>query len=117
MYDTQSNSSAVLAGARKAVGDGVQALISNDVYFDTAAPYLAEEKIPVFGFGITLGLLRPRQADVLLTDGQLDRLPERRRHAVPRRPGAQEDRRAVRPQPGQRQRRPRHRQRRADGRR
>src|SRR6478672_6924774 len=32
VYDTQSNSSAVLASARKAVGDGVQALISNDVY-------------------------------------------------------------------------------------
>jgi len=55
VYDTQSNSSAVLASARKAVGDGVQALISNDVYFDTAAPYLAEQKVPVFGFGISLG--------------------------------------------------------------
>jgi branched-chain amino acid transport system substrate-binding protein len=55
VYDTQSNSSAVLASARKAVGDGVQTLISNDVYFDTAAPYLAEQKMPVFGFGISLG--------------------------------------------------------------
>jgi ABC-type branched-subunit amino acid transport system substrate-binding protein len=55
VYDTQSNSSSVLAGARKAVGDGMQAIISNDVYFDTAAPYLAEQKMPVFGFGITLG--------------------------------------------------------------
>jgi branched-chain amino acid transport system substrate-binding protein len=59
VYDTQSNSSAVLASARKAVGDGVQALISNDVYFDTAAPYLAENKIPVFGFGISLGFYGP----------------------------------------------------------
>ena len=59
MYDTQSNSSAVLASARKAVGDGVQAIISNDVYFDTAAPYLAENKIPVFGFGISLGFYGP----------------------------------------------------------
>jgi branched-chain amino acid transport system substrate-binding protein len=59
VYDTQSNSSAVLASARKAVGDGVQALISNDVYFDTAAPYLAEQKIPVFGFGISLGFYGP----------------------------------------------------------
>ncbi|MFO1186173.1 MAG: ABC transporter substrate-binding protein [Alphaproteobacteria bacterium] len=55
VYDTQSNSSAVLASARKAVGDGVRALISNDVCFDTAAPYLAENKVPVFGFGISLG--------------------------------------------------------------
>jgi branched-chain amino acid transport system substrate-binding protein len=55
VYDTQSNSSAVLAAARKAVGDGMQTLISNDVYFDTAAPYLTEQKMPVFGFGITLG--------------------------------------------------------------
>jgi branched-chain amino acid transport system substrate-binding protein len=55
VYDTQSNASAVLAGARKAVGEGVQALISEEVYFDTAAPYLAEQKMPVFGFGITLG--------------------------------------------------------------
>jgi len=59
VYDTQSNSSAVLAGARKAVGDGMQAIISNDVYFDTAAPYLAEQKMPVFGFGITLGFYGP----------------------------------------------------------
>jgi branched-chain amino acid transport system substrate-binding protein len=59
VYDTQSNSSAVLASARKAVGDGVQAIISNDVYFDTAAPYLAEQKIPVFGFGISLGFYGP----------------------------------------------------------
>jgi branched-chain amino acid transport system substrate-binding protein len=59
VYDTQSNSSTVLAGARKAVGDGMQAIISNDVYFDTAAPYLAEQKMPVFGFGITLGFYGP----------------------------------------------------------
>jgi branched-chain amino acid transport system substrate-binding protein len=59
VYDTQSNSSAVLAAARKAVGDGVQTLISNDVYFDTAAPYLAEQKMPVFGFGISLGYYGP----------------------------------------------------------
>jgi branched-chain amino acid transport system substrate-binding protein len=59
VYDTQSNSSAVLASARKAVGDGVQTLISNDVYFDTAAPYLAEQKMPVFGFGISLGFYGP----------------------------------------------------------
>jgi branched-chain amino acid transport system substrate-binding protein len=59
VYDTQSNSSAVLASARKAVGDGVNAIISNDVYFDTAAPYLAENKIPVFGFGISLGFYGP----------------------------------------------------------
>ncbi len=59
VYDTQSNSSAVLAGARKAVGDGMQAIISNDVYFDTAAPYLAEQKMPVFGFGISLGFYGP----------------------------------------------------------
>src|SRR5215207_4014610 len=59
VYDTQSNSSAVLASARKAVGDGVQALMSNDVYFDTAAPYLAEQNIPVFGFGISLGFYGP----------------------------------------------------------
>ena len=62
-------------------------------------------------------LLRPGQADVLLADGQLDRVPEQRRHEVPRRPGPPEDRRPVRPEPGQRQRRPRHRQRRADRRR
>src|SRR4051794_13398365 len=59
VYDTQSNSSAVLAAARKAVGDGMQTLISNDVYFDTAAPYLTEQKMPVFGFGITLGYYGP----------------------------------------------------------
>jgi branched-chain amino acid transport system substrate-binding protein len=59
VYDTRSNASAVLAGARRAVGDGVQALISNEVYFDTAAPYLAEPKVPVFGFGITLGFYGP----------------------------------------------------------
>jgi branched-chain amino acid transport system substrate-binding protein len=59
VYDSQSSSSAVLAGARKAVGDGVQALITNDVYFDTAAPYLAEQKMPVFGFGISLGFYGP----------------------------------------------------------
>jgi branched-chain amino acid transport system substrate-binding protein len=59
VYDTQSNASAVLAGARKAVGDGMQVIISNDVYFDTAAPYLAEQKMPVFGFGITLGFYGP----------------------------------------------------------
>jgi branched-chain amino acid transport system substrate-binding protein len=59
VYDTQSNASAVLGGARKAVGDGVQALISNDVYFDSAAQYLSDEGIPVFGFGITLGFYGP----------------------------------------------------------
>jgi branched-chain amino acid transport system substrate-binding protein len=59
VYDTQSNTSAVLAGARKAVGEGVQALMSSEVYFDTAAPYLSEQKMPVFGFGITLGFYGP----------------------------------------------------------
>ncbi len=59
VYDTQSNASAVLTAARKAVGDGMQALFSQDVYFDTAAPYLSQQKIPVFGFGITLGFYGP----------------------------------------------------------
>jgi hypothetical protein len=55
VYDSQSNPSTVLASARKAVGDGVQVIISSDVYFDSAALYLAEQKIPVFGSGITPG--------------------------------------------------------------
>ena len=59
VYDTQSNSSTVLAAARKAVGDGMQVLISNDVFFDTAAPYLTEQKMPVFGFGISIGFYGP----------------------------------------------------------
>jgi branched-chain amino acid transport system substrate-binding protein len=59
VYDTQSNASAVLTTARKAVGDGNQALITQDVYFDTAAPYLSQQKVPVFGFGITLGFYGP----------------------------------------------------------
>ena len=35
-----------------------------------------------------LGFYGAGQADVLLADGQLDRLPEQRRHEVPGRPGA-----------------------------
>ena len=111
VYDTQSNSSAVLASARKAVGDGVNAIISNDVYFDTAAPYLAENKIPVFGFGISLGFYGPDKQTFFSPMGNWIALPEQRRHEVPRRPGPPEDRRPVGPEPGQRQRRPRHRQR------
>lgn len=55
VYDDQSSPSAVLSNARLAVQDGAQAIISNDVYFDTAANYLKQQGIPVFGSGITPG--------------------------------------------------------------
>ena len=89
VYDTQSNSSAVLAGARKAVGDGVQAIISQRCLLrhGGAVPRRAED--PGVRLRHHARLLRSGQADVLLADGQLDRLPEQRRHEVPRRPGAQ----------------------------
>src|SRR6185312_5506345 len=48
VYDDQSSPSAVLSNARLAVQDGAQAIISNDVYFDTAANYLKQQGIPVF---------------------------------------------------------------------
>lgn len=55
VYDDQSSPSAVLSNARLAVQEGAQAIISADVYFDTAANYLKQQGIPVFGSGITPG--------------------------------------------------------------
>ena len=40
---------------RLAVEQGAKAIISNDVYFDSAANYLKQQAIPVFGAGITPG--------------------------------------------------------------
>ena len=55
VYDDASNPSTVLSNARLAVQNGAQAIISADVYFDSAASYLKAQNIPVFGAGITPG--------------------------------------------------------------
>ncbi len=55
VYDDQSSPSAVLSNARLAVDQGARAIISTDVYFDSAVPYLMQQGIPVFGSGITPG--------------------------------------------------------------
>jgi branched-chain amino acid transport system substrate-binding protein len=55
VYDDASNPSTVLSNARLAVQNGAQAIISADVYFDSAATYLKAQNIPVFGAGITPG--------------------------------------------------------------
>jgi branched-chain amino acid transport system substrate-binding protein len=55
VYDDASNPSTVLSNARLAVQNGAQAIISADVYFDSAAAYLKAQNIPVFGAGITPG--------------------------------------------------------------
>jgi branched-chain amino acid transport system substrate-binding protein len=59
VYDDASNPSTVLSNARLAVEQGADAVISADVYFDSAAPYLEQQGIPVFGSGITPGFYGP----------------------------------------------------------
>ena len=92
----------------------MQTLISNDVYFDTAAPYLAEQKMPVFGFGISLGFYGPDKQTFFSPMGNWIAYQSNvgMKYLVDQ--GHAEDRRALRPEPGQRQRRARHRQRRPD---
>jgi branched-chain amino acid transport system substrate-binding protein len=53
VYDDQSSSSAVLSNARLAVQQGANVIVTQDPYFDSAAPYLQSTGIPVFGAGIT----------------------------------------------------------------
>jgi branched-chain amino acid transport system substrate-binding protein len=69
IYDDQSSPSAVLSNARLAVGQGAQAIISSDVYFDSAASYLQAQKIPVFGAGITPGFYGPDKTTFFSQEG------------------------------------------------
>jgi branched-chain amino acid transport system substrate-binding protein len=49
VYDDQSNPSEDLSNAKLAVDQGAQAIISSDVYFGSAVPYVEQQDIPVFG--------------------------------------------------------------------
>ena len=69
VYDDQSSPSAVLSNARLAVDQGAQAIISTDVYFDSAVPYLVQQGIPVFGSGITPGFYGPTKTQFFSQEG------------------------------------------------
>jgi branched-chain amino acid transport system substrate-binding protein len=69
VYDDASNASTVLANARLAVESGAQAIISADVYFSSAVPYLQQQKIPVFGAGIVASFYGPNATNFFSQEG------------------------------------------------
>ncbi len=58
-YDNASNPSTAVSNAHLAVDQGAVALIDSDPLFDSYAPYLTTEDMPVYAFGITPGFYAP----------------------------------------------------------
>ena len=118
VYDTQSNSSAVLASARKAVGDGVQTRSSRTTSTSTPPRRTwPSRRSRCSASGSASGFYGPDKQTFFSPMGNWIAYQSNvgMKYLVDQ--GHTEDRRPVRPEPGQRQRRPRHRQRRADRRR
>ena len=107
VYDDQSSPSAVLSNARLAVEQGAQAIISNDVYFDTAGTYLKQQGIPVFGSGITPGFYGADKPMFFSQEGNWIGYESNAQSKYWSSPGPDQDRRRLRRQPGQLGRRPR----------
>jgi branched-chain amino acid transport system substrate-binding protein len=58
IYNGASKPTRAIANAHRAVTQGAQAIIDTDPLFDSYAPYLHAEHIPVYAFGITPGFYK-----------------------------------------------------------
>jgi branched-chain amino acid transport system substrate-binding protein len=58
IYNGASNRTTAVANAHRAVEHGAQAIIDTDPLFDSYAPYLHSQDIPVYAFGITPGFYK-----------------------------------------------------------
>ncbi len=59
VYDNESSPSVAVSNAHLAVEQGAQAFIDTDSLFDSYAPYLEAQGMPVYAFGITPGFYGP----------------------------------------------------------